>query len=202
LNRDVYHKPVSDETIEDNARRLGVLNCDEYTDEFPNRCEASRREYRMSDYDSSHFTAIGVEIKGQKGVQTGWISIPADTLDPNCVVTIKSGQQPSHSSEASVKRDSGCGKKEEKDVKVSNVSPTISVEVICDGKEMTSFRHPITLQFVANVKRGVDTEKRSCVGYFSEGSDEKSWKCLNGIDVTRVTKTQVLYTTSTDHFTR
>jgi len=221
----VTHEEISDRTLEENARSLRKLGCDDVKPsqtkksrgKFPDKCSIQSIQYTLTKYDSTHITVIGINAKGDPEAHWGWVTIPPNTLKPGCIVYISQGDSPSNSKATDLpgneeknqnKCEGGKGQRED----VNNVSPSVSIRIVCDGKEVTSFPKGIKLEFLSNAPKGEDydqlLESSACLGFFRsekantrKNSDEK-WSCLSNIDFKIVSGSQTLFTSTTDHFTR
>jgi len=193
---EVTHSTVSAKDIQKSSKGLQSLNCDKWQPNiFPKQCQIDSIKYKFTESDSKQLTVIAIPVKGSNDVNWGWISIPANTLTPGCVIEIKGGSTPPQTK--LTKGESDCeGNKVEEDAVC--VTPSISIKAYCDGKKVTSFKNSIDLQFIGNwVKNG----RTPCVGFFQEQTNQKLWDCF-GLQTDRINDQQQLYSGSTHHFTR
>jgi len=216
----VTHGVTSDRTLEENALSLRKLGCDgikssqtkKNRGKFPDKCSIQSIQYTLTKYDSTHTTVIGINVKGDPEAHWGWITIPPHTLEPGCIIYISQGDSPSNSKATDLpgknknKCERGKGKREED---VNDVSPSVSIRVVCDGKEVTSFPKGIKLEFLSNVPYNDQLlESSACLGFYrgekanTKRKNDDKWSCISNIDFKRVSGTQTLFTSTTDHFTR
>jgi len=197
--------------IEESAKELRNLNCDRLSGrEFTDECGIGSTKYTLSKADSRRLTVVGIPVKGSGTADWGWISIPANTLEPGCTIEISQGTVPSK--ESSSTKSTSKGKKkntqkcEDQDKKLMNVSPSASLTITCDGREVKSFPKGIGLQFLANLDKKQESElDLTCLGFREDGSEgdrDHPWSCIDGLKTKRISDTQVLFTSKTDHFTR
>jgi len=197
----IDHQPVTDAVIQDSSQQLKAIGCDD--DAGNDKCQVGSIEYQITKDDSEKLTVISVPVRGSDEAQWGWISIPANTLKPGCVVKVSQGSVPQSSGISGAEdSSSGCSDNEGDEGESSRVSPSISIKTYCNGKKVSLFQNDIKLQFIANLDEKDEKKGKPCFGYFEEEKDQKSWKCLKLKQATRINSRQVLYTASTKHFTR